>query len=57
MCPIRGNEMTVVNKFEKNGSFIDQLWNQAIQNIDDWDEGENFKRKFFCNLQNDWLKM
>lgn len=38
-----GNEMTVVNKFEKNGSLIDQLWNQAIQKIDDWDEDENFR--------------
>jgi hypothetical protein len=38
-----GNEMTVVNKFEKNGSLIDQLWNQAIQKIDDWDEEENFR--------------
>ncbi|MFP7299310.1 hypothetical protein [Neobacillus niacini] len=35
--------MTVVKKIEKNGSFIEQLWNQAIQNIDDWDEGENFR--------------
>jgi hypothetical protein len=37
--------MTVVNKIEKNGSFIDQLWNQAIQKIDDWDEGENFREE------------
>jgi hypothetical protein len=38
-----GNEMTVVNKFEKNGSLTDQLWSQAIQKIDDWDEEENFR--------------
>jgi len=37
--------MTVVNKIEKNGSFIDQLWNQSIQMIDDWDEGEYFREE------------
>jgi hypothetical protein len=40
-----GNEMAVVNIFEKNGSFIDQLWNQAIQKIDEWVEGENFQEE------------
>lgn len=42
---IGGIEMTVVNKIEKNGSFIDQLWNQSIQMIDDWDEGEYFREE------------
>jgi hypothetical protein len=37
--------MTVVNRIEKNGSFIDQLWNQSIQMIDDWDKGEYFREE------------
>jgi hypothetical protein len=36
--------MTLVN-IKKNGLFIDQLWNQSIQMIDDWDEGEYFREE------------
>lgn len=37
--------MTVVNEIKKNDSFIDQLWNQTFQIIDDWDEGVRFREE------------
>jgi hypothetical protein len=42
---IGGIEMTGVKEIKKNGSFIDQLWNQSFQIIDNWDEGESFREE------------